>query len=48
MESNFFENIGKRSTRFQNVEVEAEITTKNKVVKIQKSSKGTKVEVIKK
>lgn len=48
MESNFFENIGKRSTRFQNVEVEAEITTKNKVVKIQKSAKGTKIEVVKK
>ena len=36
------------TSRFDNLEVDAKIQTKKKFVKIEKNSKGTKIEVLKK
>jgi len=48
MENNRFEIIKSRSTRFENIEVDLKIETKNKVLKLKKSLEGTKIEVSKK
>ncbi len=48
MANNHFKQIKTRSTRFENIDVDLKIETKKKVLKVKKSSDGTKVEILKK
>jgi hypothetical protein len=48
MANDRFINVSSRSTRFENLNVDFKVETKKKVLKVKKSSDGTKIEISKK